>query len=71
MSDLKLLPVTLVDGLWYPDTANEYGYSGWFTGGVQALARRGPIPEPGTLMLIVPGLLSLRMLARKRVKNRK
>lgn len=71
MGDLKLLPVTLVDDLWYPDTANDYGYSGWFIGGVQALDRRDPIPEPETLILIALGLLSLRMLVRKRVKHKK
>lgn len=32
MSDLKLLSVNLVDDLWYLDSANEYGYSGWFIG---------------------------------------
>ena len=44
-------------------------YSGWFIGGVQALDRRDPIHEPVTLILIVLGLLSLRVLIRKRCEE--
>lgn len=71
MSDLKLLPVNLVNDLWYLDLNNEYGYQDWFIGGVQALDRHNPVPEPGTLVLIALGLLNLGILARKRVKNKK
>jgi len=69
--DLKLLSVSLVDNLWYLDVGNDYGYQDWFIGGVQALDRRNPVPEPGTLMLIGLGLLNLFVLVRKRTNNKK
>ena len=64
---LKLLPVTLdtQNGLWY--LGNEY--TGWVIGGVEALAmnpEKSPIPEPGTLVLFVFGLLGLLALRRRR-----
>ncbi len=70
MTDLKLLSVNLVDDLWYLDINNEYGYNDWFIGGVQALDRN-PIPEPGMLVLIGLGLLSLLAFARRSLKKRK
>ncbi len=66
-TDLKLLSVDLIDGLWHLDSNNDYGYQDWFIGGVQALDQYNPIPEPGTFLLLSLGLLSL--LARLRRKQ--
>ncbi len=76
LTDLKLLSVSLdaEDGLWYLDPSDLYGYSGWFIGGVQALAPHqtipnGDIPEPGTLILFGVGLFGLFGLLKKRKKK--
>ena len=69
MTDLKLLTVDLVDGLWYLDSENLYNYSDWFIGGVQALDQnpgKSPVPEPGTLILVGLGLISVLVVWRRK-----
>lgn len=66
--ELKRLSVSLNTdtNLWYLDYENLYGYEGWFIGGVQALA--GAVPEPGSIVLVVLGFLSLVVLKRRRTR---
>ena len=67
---LKLLPVSLVDDLWYLGG----DYNGWVLGGAQALELRPEepaIPEPGTFVLLGLGLFSLLVVGRRTLKKRK
>lgn len=73
MIGLKLLDISLdLDkGLWYLDSTNTYGYSGWWLSGLQALAVKPTdpqpaVPEPTMFVLFALGLLGLCALRRKR-----
>lgn len=72
LTGLKLLPVSLDSdlGLWY--LGGEY--SGWFIGGWQGLALKpgqSAVPEPGTLVFFVIGMLGFFALRRQIVRQRK
>lgn len=69
LDGLKLLSLDLIDGLWYLDSGNTYGYENWFIGGIQALESNAPVPEPGTLALLALGGVLLTALRRRR-RNR-
>ena len=70
INDIILLSVELIDGLWYLDLENLYGYKNWFIGGVQALEQQQkPIPEPGTCILLSLGLIGCFTLRRKMHKR--
>jgi hypothetical protein len=61
-NQLKLLSVQQdLNGLW---RLGGNQYDNWFIGGVQALDRN-PIPEPGTLLLLGLGLISVTALKRE------
>lgn len=71
---LHLLSVTfdLKEELWFLDPdKGDNSYNGWFIGGVQALDRLSgvaPVPEPGTFVLVILGLLSVTTFTRKQCK---
>jgi len=68
LHEMILLSADLVDGLWYLDPTNQYGYKGWAITGVQALDRK-PVPEPGTFFLINMGLAGV-IAHRRRISKR-